>query len=331
MKTIVVTGAQAKVGKTTLALKLREVVPEAEVVKIGHGKVKPDMPNHFYPHDTPWAQIREKHRQAQWLVIESNSILKELKPDLAIFLEGEEYKPSARLAKEKADIISGQLVDSNRTAAWARHLGLREEAVRRIIWLAGARPEPATLIILAGGKSSRLGQDKTRLKVGDKTLLRHLQDDLGPGFDQIIISTGGKGMETAGRAEVVKDQQPGQGPLMGIYSAVAASRHRVNFVVACDIPEVHRGVVRDALSWSGTYDIVLPSFEEGLVEPLLAVYTKAVLPEARKLFDENKRKISFLFSKCRTHIIRIAEKKWYFNVNTPDDLKHFLNTRKAGI
>ena len=141
MKVIVISGASSKVGKTTLAKSLRRTLEDAEVVKIGHGQRKPGIENHFYESGTPFRIIRENHSGATWLIVESNSVLHEIEPDLVIYLEGESPKPSARYARDRADIISGRPVAKDAVAALAARLGVSTELVREIARQAGARCE----------------------------------------------------------------------------------------------------------------------------------------------------------------------------------------------
>ncbi len=141
MKVIVISGASSKVGKTTLAGNLQRMLAGAEVVKIGHGRRKPDVPNHFYAFGTPFQTIRENHSEATWLIVESNSILREMEPDLVIYLEGENPKPSAQYARNRADIISGTSIDRDALAAMALRLGISTELMRNIAHQAGAECE----------------------------------------------------------------------------------------------------------------------------------------------------------------------------------------------
>ncbi len=129
---IVISGASSKVGKTTLAESLRRMLEDAEVVKIGHGERKPGMQNHFYKSGTPFQVIRENHSGAAWLIVESNSILQEIEPDLVIYLEGENPKRSAQYAKGRADIVSGRPTDKDALAALAARLGISTELMRQI-------------------------------------------------------------------------------------------------------------------------------------------------------------------------------------------------------
>ncbi len=141
MKVIVISGASSKVGKTTLARKLRRLLKGAELVKIGHGPRQPRIPNHFYESGTPFQTIRDNHCGAPWLIVESNSVLREIVPDLAIYLEGEHPKPSARYARDRADIVSGTLLNNDAVAVLAARLGISVELMRKIAREAGAKCE----------------------------------------------------------------------------------------------------------------------------------------------------------------------------------------------
>jgi hypothetical protein len=135
VKVIVISGASSKVGKTTLALGLQRVLDGAELVKIGHGKRKPEIENHFYELGTPFDTIRKNHADARWLLIESNAILREIQPDLVIFLDGPNPKPSAEYAKRRADIISGRDLSDDEVAALAARLGITADLMQTIIQL----------------------------------------------------------------------------------------------------------------------------------------------------------------------------------------------------
>jgi hypothetical protein len=135
MKVIVVSGASSQVGKTTLAAGLQGLLEGAEVINVGHGTRKAHGRNHFYESGTSFPTIRENHRDAPWLVIESNSILREMQPDLVIYLEGENPKLSAEYARFRADIISGRDVEQEDAAVLAARLGITLDLMQAIIRL----------------------------------------------------------------------------------------------------------------------------------------------------------------------------------------------------
>lgn len=132
---IVISGASSRVGKTTLALGLQRVLPGAQVVKIGHGPRKARIDNHFYEVGTPFSTIQKDHADIRWLVIESNSILREIQPDLVIYLEGSHPKPSAAEARRRADIVSGRKVTDEDAARLATRLGITPDLMRTILQL----------------------------------------------------------------------------------------------------------------------------------------------------------------------------------------------------
>ncbi len=138
MKVIVISGASAGVGKTTLARGLQRLLEGAEMVKLGHGRRKTGVGNHFYESGTPFETIRANHRHARWLLIESNSILREMQPDLVIYLEGPNPKPSAEYARSRADIISGRNVSDEQARALAARLGITLDLMQAIIRLTRA-------------------------------------------------------------------------------------------------------------------------------------------------------------------------------------------------
>jgi len=324
MKIIVVSGACSNIGKTTLAKELSNILPQAEFVKIGTGKKKENSPDTLYPFGSCFEHLKSNHSKARFLIIESNTILTELKPDLCIYLDGQPEKPSALLAKQRADILRGLSVSEEKIRSLARKLDAPVDTMKEICFLAGANPVPISAVILAGGESTRMGRDKVHLTINGKILLEHLYDELIQFFDEVIISVAKKTEPLIPNTLMAPDLIPGKGPLMGIYSGIRASSNLVNFVIACDIPRIQFSLLRKLLSCSLQYDIVVPSFEPGKYEPLFAVYTKDVIASAKALLEKDKRRVSNLFSVCKTKIIKASDSNWYVNLNTPEDYKNFM-------
>ncbi len=138
MKTIVISGARSNVGKTTLAEKIRQLLPGSVRVKLGHGELKEDMDDVFYHAGTPYERIKEENPQADYLIIESNSILEEIEPDLAIYLPADDPKPSAALAETRADLIRGRETGEGAAKDIAERLGIDIGTAEELIRLAGA-------------------------------------------------------------------------------------------------------------------------------------------------------------------------------------------------
>jgi hypothetical protein len=135
-KLIVIAGAHSGVGKTQLARKLRDLFPGSVRIKIGHGKRKPDGDGVFYHIGTPVDTIRADYSHVETLIIESNSILKQITPALTIFLPGDPQreKPSAAIARQKADIIRGVQIDITRFNQVRRQGNFNDTQLRKILW-----------------------------------------------------------------------------------------------------------------------------------------------------------------------------------------------------
>ncbi|UCD51899.1 MAG: hypothetical protein JSW27_04535 [Phycisphaerales bacterium] len=139
MKVIVISGACSNIGKTTVARRLQSLLERATFVKIGHGDVRPEISNRLYPMGTSFETIRENHADAEWLLIESNAILLEIQPDLLIYMDGPNPKPSAKEARVRADIVSGLCVDRDSVTTLAARLGITVELTRQIVEIAGGK------------------------------------------------------------------------------------------------------------------------------------------------------------------------------------------------
>ncbi len=181
----------------------------------------------------------------------------------------------------------------------------------------------ATAIILAGGKSSRIGSDKAKLTINGQTMLEHICKQLCGTFSQILISAGEVDKYSFAGFEVIRDKTFGQGPLMGIASALEASANEINFVVACDIPHIEMNCVRKMLTEARGADIVVPITDGRKYEPLFAVYRKGALKAINWTLREGKRKISDCFDKCEVKYIDLGKTDWLININTLAEYKEF--------
>jgi hypothetical protein len=160
MKVIVVSGARSGIGKTYLARALRELLPGAVRVKIGHHARKPGGDDGYYYMGTRFQTIAADHRDAPYLVIESNRILEEITPECVIYLPGRNPKPSAALAAAMADIVRGKVLAAQRISLLAKRLQCSEDLVRRIAEASGAFPEQEpdrTSNALDGGRDEPAG------------------------------------------------------------------------------------------------------------------------------------------------------------------------------
>ncbi len=181
-----------------------------------------------------------------------------------------------------------------------------------------------TAIILAGGKNTRMGGlDKSMLPVRGVPMIRHILNQLESHFGEIIIGTGDPEKYSLPGCRVIQDEVKGLGPLMGIYSCLRSSGNDLNFITACDIPDISIDFISKMLELSAGADIVMPMNKTDEYEPLHAIYRKSVIPAARKLLDENKLKMSGLFGMVKTKFILFDGRGWYHNLNYRDDYDNY--------
>jgi molybdopterin-guanine dinucleotide biosynthesis protein A len=186
-----------------------------------------------------------------------------------------------------------------------------------------------TSIILAGGKSLRLGRSKFLETIEDKSLIQWVVDRLAVLSTEIIIATArGEAIPCSSAVEIktVADIYPGKGPLAGIYSGLMAASSPRAIVVGCDTPFLSTGLLEYMTQTSPTFDIAVPRIKDK-VEPLCAVYSKNCLAPIQDLLERNELQIIKLFSMVKVKYVGEdeidsfdPEHLSFFNINSQDDL-----------
>ncbi len=182
-------------------------------------------------------------------------------------------------------------------------------------------------VILAGGKSTRLGLDKAFLRLGSQTLiertvekLRHLSTDI------IVVTNSPARYEPLSLpVRLVGDIEAGEGSLMGIYSGLQAARHPLALAVACDMPFLNLPLLRYMILMTHGHDVVVP-YLDGYLEPLHAIYGRSCLAAMKIALQAGERRIVAFFDHVRVRHLDVQEIDIFdphhlsmFNVNTRDD------------
>ncbi len=250
-------------------------------------------------------------------ICESNSLRQVVEPGLFLMVKSPKQrapKGSARAVMEYADRI---------VVSDGKGFDLSLDRIKLIDgrWVIRHR---ATAIILAGGTSGRMGTDKALLPINDRSMIEIIYRQLRGSFDQILVSADRPEKFAFLGAELVCDRIAGQGPLMGIASALGASDNELNFVVACDIPYIDMTFVARMLAQAAETDamIVVPRGDDQNYEPLFAVYRKNALPLINEALAAGKRKISDVFGPCPVRYIKLRA-KGFTNLNTRTDYEQF--------
>ncbi|HNQ69549.1 MAG TPA: molybdenum cofactor guanylyltransferase [Bacteroidales bacterium] len=186
--------------------------------------------------------------------------------------------------------------------------------------------EPATAIILAGGKSSRMdGLDKSLLPINGIPLILHIVKQLEKHFDKIIIGSNDSQKFQFLNLPVIPDLEPCKGPLMGILSCLTASETEINFITACDIPIVNTEIIHKMMCNVDEYDMVIPVSDKNMYEPLFAIYKKSTLPTITTLLDNDVRKITEILQYLKVKKFEFSPGLWYQNLNKKTDYLNFIN------
>ena len=185
--------------------------------------------------------------------------------------------------------------------------------------------EKATLILLAGGESKRMGQPKHLLSTSRGTVIDHLHACLSPSFSETLL-VGRELSHELPKLRMVEDLHPARSPLVGIYSGLAAAQTDLCFVLACDMPFVRSRLVKELLSRAFDADVVVP-IVRGYYEPLCAVYRKSAIPVIATALERNDLKVTKIYEYLRLCAVPEEEVRTvdpdlssFINLNTPHEL-----------
>lgn len=189
-----------------------------------------------------------------------------------------------------------------------------------------------TAIILAGGKSSRMGFDKQFLKIDEIRLMNLVINKLEEEFDEIIIVTNKPDEYNEFNQKIRTDIIKGMGPLSGIHSGLSEASSEYSFVIACDMPSINMDYVRymKKIIENKKVDACVTRTKDN-IEPLHGFYSKGIVEDIEKHLLSNRRSINSLITNLKTHYIEESEilkfsPDWamFRNLNTKEDLENFL-------
>lgn len=183
-----------------------------------------------------------------------------------------------------------------------------------------------TGIILAGGRSSRMGTDKGLLDLNGKTFLQYSMEALNPLVSKIMIISDNAAYDIF-NVERVEDIIKDSGPLAGIYTGLKKSNTEYNLVLSCDIPLVQSNVLKMLIeAENGHYDIVQIE-SNGRDMPLIALYSKRCESVFLELLQNDERRLHVAVNQCQVKKVKLCEETEIFtkNINTPEELKNLKN------
>ncbi|MFQ5850917.1 MAG: NTP transferase domain-containing protein [Candidatus Binatia bacterium] len=193
--------------------------------------------------------------------------------------------------------------------------------------------EDISAIVLAGGKSSRMGRPKALLLFDGEPLIVHVVRRLRRLFaDILIVAAPGQELpplrHSSGQAlpvTLVRDEVAYQGPVGGIYYGLRAASGEVGFVTSCDVPLLNLSLISYLTSQISDYDVVVPYWQERF-QPLHAAYRRSVVSLLEEQLKHGELRPIYLYKKVRTLEVREDEVRRFdpdglsfLAMNTPED------------
>ncbi len=186
-----------------------------------------------------------------------------------------------------------------------------------------------TGVLIAGGKSRRMGRDKRFLKVNGESVFDRTLSLLMDTFVEtvVVLAEPIESLEVRG-CRVVYDAIPNAGSLGGLYTGILAASQPRTFAVACDMPFLHAEVIRYMVGCDETADVVVAELE-GQFQPMHAVYSKRCAEFIKEMIARQSLKIQTLYRNEALRVAVLGAKdlsslgvglRSFQNINTPGDL-----------
>lgn len=194
-------------------------------------------------------------------------------------------------------------------------------------------------VILAGGKSSRMGTDKALLDYDGKHFIEQIANELSWFEERIIARGGNQGFEEESlhRWKVIPDIYQDHGPIGGLHAALSACESDALFVVSCDMPLIKSDLARklcENIEEAGHggeaeegYDAVISVENDGKIHPLCGAYRKSVVPVLEEQIVSDRNRVMEALQKLRVNYVTIdspEQARQMANMNTPKDYESLL-------
>jgi len=187
-----------------------------------------------------------------------------------------------------------------------------------------------TGVLLAGGKSRRMGRDKRFLELEGRTLLERALSVLESLFSEVIVVVAEPVLRLSGlRHQVVTDLVPNCATLGGLYTGLSSAAQGRIFAAACDMPFLNQSVIKWMAKLDRNADVVMAQLANGL-QPMHAVYSKACLPHLERMLNARNLKVQELSQTPGLSVRLVSEDELreadpqflsFLNINTVADLE----------
>lgn len=179
--------------------------------------------------------------------------------------------------------------------------------------------------ILAGGKSSRMGEDKGLLLLMERPLISYIIEEIKKITEDITIITSNNKYQKF-HCRTIEDHFLERGPAAGVDTALQDAKHPTIFITGCDMPLLDAESISLLVKKSRFSEITMVKNKD-FIEPMFTIYQKACKNKWRELLLNHTLKLSNFFSHFDTNFVDadaflISNPHLFFNVNTPIDLSN---------
>ena len=199
-----------------------------------------------------------------------------------------------------------------------------------------------TAIILSGGKSLRMGTNKSFLKIGDKTVIERMRDLLQSIFKDVILITNVTDDYKFLGLPTYEDVFRHRGPLAGIHSGLKHSKTNINFIISCDLPLMTKELINYLIEYK-TDKLITIAKADGFIQQLAGKYSKECLSPSEKILKEgiNNENRDAVQKKRKCNVLSLIDlvgaeiipaeslpfynEDLYFNMNSTEDYNLLLN------
>ena len=192
---------------------------------------------------------------------------------------------------------------------------------------------PVTGVILAGGQSRRMGQNKALMFLGDDPLIVHVVRQMELVTTELLLITNEPDLYAALEMPMYADIQPDMGALGGLHTGLTYATNSTVLCVGCDMPLLQPNLLSHLTTLLGDYDAVVPCVEAAdrsriVFQTLSAVYSKRCLPVIDGMLSSGELRVHALYDRIDARIVQPHE--WrvldpqglsFFNINTPEDFE----------
>ena len=187
-----------------------------------------------------------------------------------------------------------------------------------------------TGVLLAGGRSRRMGHDKTRIEIGGRPLLFRSLDLLCQYFATVMIA-GDRPDLARPDIQSVPDIYPGSA-LGGLYTGLDSAQTDWIFVAPCDMPYPDPRILELLINCRNGYDAVVPRTPQGY-EPVFALYHKSCLPHMKTMLQHGQYRIYDFYQSINVHYLEWQDmpdgwERSLLNINTPEQLEQLQKEQR---